>query len=126
MKYVLIIACLCVAALPCAAGDAVFFRAIPDIPLPAGFDEITGESLVFDKEEGRIVQALAIAPVGAATAYTQLGEGIVFDFYAQSLPQLGWRALGRGAYSRKDERLAITIEQSDSFLILSITVAPKP
>ena len=99
---------LMLALAPCFAGFAQagdsaaagFFRAAEDLPLMPGMTEIEGESLVFDQPEGRVVQVTAHAPTGSG--------GAVAAFYAQTLPQLGWRREGPGeVYVRERERLSI-------------------
>ncbi len=88
--------CLLFAAAPgCAAGG--FVDGIDDLPLMAGL-VASGEPTVFDAPQGRVVEALA---EGNAT------RAAVLDFYAGTLPQLGWRVDGLGRFAREGERLLI-------------------
>ncbi|MBL8806922.1 MAG: hypothetical protein JNN22_08760 [Rhodospirillales bacterium] len=81
---------------PVRAADA-FVDGIEDLPLMAGLSS-AGEATVFDAAQGRVVESLAEgAPTRAA----------VLDFYAATLPQLGWRADGVGRFAREGERLVI-------------------
>ena len=54
--------------------------------------------MVFDSARGRIVEAFATGWVS---------EGAVRAFYDETLPQLGWRPLGQGAFRRENEILMV-------------------
>ena len=54
--------------------------------------------VVFDSPGGRIVDAYATGDVS---------QSAVRDFYAATLPQLGWRALSVGVYQRENEILKV-------------------
>ena len=77
-----------------------FLSILPEIPLPAGFVEYSEEGLVFDKAEGRIADAVAS---GSATPEA------VKEFYAETLPSLGWQVFGDSAWQRGAERLTLQI-----------------
>ena len=80
-----------------AAGDA-FVSGFPDLPLMRGLVPVEGQEVFFDKPGGRILQAVASGPVEA---------GRVRIFYAETLPQLGWRPAGTDRFVRDGEILAI-------------------
>ncbi len=83
-------------AAPARAADG-FVEGIDDLPLMAGLVG-SGDPTVFDQASGRVVESLAEgAPTRAA----------VLDFYAATLPQLGWRTEGAGRFAREGERLLI-------------------
>jgi len=74
-----------------------FVAAIEDLPLMPGLAEEEG-GIEFDTARGRIVEAFATG---------QVSEDAVRAFYDETLPQLGWRPLGRGSFQRENEILAI-------------------
>ncbi|MCH7935590.1 MAG: hypothetical protein IH994_00675 [Proteobacteria bacterium] len=80
-----------------AQSPDAFVSAIEDLPLMPGLIEEKG-GMVFDSARGRIVETFATGWVS---------EGAVRDFYDQTLPQLGWRPLGTGAFQRENEILIV-------------------
>jgi len=58
-----------------------FLSAAPEIPLAPGLQENESGMFIFDKPEGRIVSMEAISAEPAAR---------ILDFYAKTLPNLGW------------------------------------
>ena len=70
---------------PAASGAEGFVAGTEDVPLMAGLTPVAGSSLVFDKPQGRIVEAQAKGRVS---------RDRVRAFYAGTLPQLGWTAAG--------------------------------
>ncbi|WP_435641028.1 hypothetical protein [Micavibrio aeruginosavorus] len=108
------------------AADQRFFSNISDLPLMPGLYELPDAAVVFDKEEGRIVESAA---AGEGVHHTQ-----VIDFYTKTLPQLGWAvvssapAAGMGLYQRDGEMLNLTARpegnQGDGVVILQVSLAP--
>lgn len=105
------------------AGDSVgndvsngFVAGVTDLPLMPGLLEVREATLVFDKLDGRLVRAVA---TGIATVPA------VWRFYEETLPQLGWRRLAKGRFSRDGERLAIEVEKNDSKLTVRFAIAPQ-
>ena len=83
---------------PSVAQEAAgFVSTIEDLPLMPGLTEEEG-GMVFDSARGRIVDAYATGPVS---------EAAVKEFYDDTLPQLGWRPLGQGAFRRENEILKV-------------------
>jgi hypothetical protein len=80
-----------------AQSPDAFVGAIEDLPLMPGLIEEEG-GMVFDSARGRIVEAFATGPVS---------EAAVRAFYDETLPQLGWRPLGQGAFQRENEILMV-------------------
>lgn len=110
---------LCSALLwaPLAAQESnAFVIGIEDLPLMDGLIENGGAGLVFDKPEGRIVEAYATGEVNASA---------VRAFYAETLAQLGWQSSGDGAYQRDDENLRITIGGTDGALTVQFSLSPN-
>lgn len=81
-------------------GEATFFSSLEDIPLMPGLSELPGQGMVFDKPEGRIVEALALT------------EGIphkdILVYYGGTLPQLGWGRVSDTRFFREGEVLEIS------------------
>ncbi len=83
---------------PSVAQEAVgFVSTIEDLPLMPGLIEEEG-GMVFDSARGRIVEVYATGPVS---------EAAVREFYDDTLPQLGWRPLGKDAFRRENEILKV-------------------
>jgi hypothetical protein len=80
-----------------AAGEG-FVSGFPDLPLMRGLAPVEGQEVLFDKPGGRILQAVASGPVE---------PGRIRAFYAETLPQLGWRPAGADRFARDGEILAI-------------------
>jgi hypothetical protein len=81
-------------------ADGAFVEGIDDLPLMPGLVGIADQSLVFDKPDGRIVQAVATGRVRASA---------VRSFYADTAPQLGWKSAGEGRFTRDGESLRIEL-----------------
>ena len=78
-----------------AAGG--FVDGFDELPLMPGLFSVKEESLTFDKPAGRIVQAEARGAVEAEAGRR---------FYAETVPQLGWRkAVGADRFVRDGEAL---------------------
>lgn len=99
------------------AGAPQFFRSLNDVPLMPGLYEMADEAVMFDKPEGRIAES---------AAYSQsLDRDAIRDFYRNTLPQLGWRHIGRDAFVRQDERLRMRVETEDDYRIVHFMVEPR-
>ncbi len=92
-----------------------FFELAQDLPLMAGMTEIAEQSVVFDKPDGRIVEAHAKG---------RLSRERVLRFYAEILPELGWRAAAAGSYRRDGELLRLSVSQVDAMARLKIAISP--
>lgn len=105
-------------AMPSAASGQRsdgFVAGVTDVPLMPGLREIPEATLVFDKPDGRLVRAAARG---------QGRRAALWEFYAETLPQLGWRRLGRGHFVRDGESLRISVEKNGSNLIVRFAIAP--
>jgi hypothetical protein len=80
--------------------SGAFVEGIDDLPLMPGLVGMADQSLVFDKPDGRIVQAVATGRVQSAA---------VKSFYADTAPQLGWKSAGDGRFTRDGESLRIEL-----------------
>jgi hypothetical protein len=115
MPRLLLALALVVLAVP--AGAAEFVAGTEDVPLMAGLKTVEAKSLVFDKPEGRIVEAEARGIVARAK---------VRDFYDATLPQLGWSAAGQDAWRREGEMLRLSFGGRDGNLTVGFTLSPQP
>ncbi len=97
------------------AGAESFVPGTQDLPLMAGLAPVAEEALVFDKPAGRIVQAEA-----AGTS----APDEVRRFYADTLPQLGWKAAGPLAWVREGERLDLALDRRDGRTLVRFTLSP--
>lgn len=98
-----------------AAG---FVPGIEDLPLMTGLDPVAGGIVVFDTPGGRIVESRAAGDLSPAR---------VLEFYAGTLPQLGWRPAGAGRYERENESLAIEFPDSGGAgVAVLFLLLPKP
>jgi hypothetical protein len=80
-----------------------FVGGIGDLPLMPGLAENPNAGMVFDTPSGRIVQTEATGRVS---------RDQVLSFYAETLPQLGWRTLAAGQFRREAEVLKIEIDET--------------
>jgi hypothetical protein len=85
------------------SAGGTFVEGIDDLPLMPGLVGVADQSLVFDKPDGRIVQAVAAGRVQASA---------VRSFYADTAPQLGWKSAGEGRFTRDGESLRIELIDS--------------
>ena len=84
-----------------------------DLPLMPGLEEDAQGRMVFDTAAGRIVEAYASGAVSRAQ---------VLDFYAATLPQLGWRREGEAAFRREDEILVLEFSAGKAGSAPALTV----
>jgi hypothetical protein len=98
------------------AGAEEFVAGTEDVPLMPGLIFVTGSDLVFDKPEGRIVEAQAQGALSRAK---------VQAFYAASLPQLGWKKIGADRWQRDTERLKLDFRGQDGHLTVGFTISPQ-
>lgn len=110
------------AAVPQAAaqgaetGADAYVEGIPDLPLMPGLRTLPDSGLVFDKPGGRIVEAFA---EGSLTLES------VRSFYDATLPQLGWRREGYGAYLREGERLKLDLSEDARGITVHFRLLPQ-
>jgi hypothetical protein len=86
-----------------------------DVPLMPGLAADAGTALIFDKPQGRIIEAAARGSVSRRA---------VLAFYQRSLPQLGWHSAGERRFQRDGERLSLDFDGSDGNLLVGFTLAP--
>lgn len=81
-----------------AAETASFVTGMGDVPAMPGLRTAENGALVFDKPGGRIVESVM---QGAVERKAVLG------FYAQTMPQLGWKRVGDTRFERDGEVLRL-------------------
>jgi hypothetical protein len=101
-------------AVPLRAEE--FVAGTEDVPLMPGLKPLPNSDIVFDKPEGRIIEARA---AGATTREK------VEAFYAASLPPLGWKPAGRDIWQRDAERLRLDFAGSGGRLAVGFTLSPR-
>ena len=111
---VLILPLLVLAAVPLRAEE--FVAGTEDVPLMPGLRALPNSDVMFDKPEGRIVEARA---EGATTREK------VEAFYAASLPPLGWKPAGRDVWQRDAERLRLDFAPERGKLGVGFTLSPR-
>jgi hypothetical protein len=104
-----------VAAAAASAADA-FVAGTEDLPLMPALRAVRDSAVVFDKPQGRIVEAKA---TGRTT------RAAVEKFYASTLPELGWTAEGPNVWRRENERLRIDMGGRDGNLTVGFTILPN-
>jgi hypothetical protein len=105
-----------IAPISARADEAVtFITAIDDLPLMPGLVEDAAAGMVFDAPAGRIVEAYATGSVG---------RDAILRFYADTLPQLGWRADGATTFRREGETLDLEFADSGKTLTVRFALSP--
>ena len=98
-----------------AALAAEYVAGTEDLPLMPGLAAVAGSSLVFDKPQGRIVEAQATGKVKRSD---------VQSFYGATLPQLGWTPAGADAWRREGEQLHLDFHGRDGDLTIGFSLSP--
>ena len=115
-----LVACACVGGtVPVATESRAaerFFSVIDDLPIMASLAEIPGSAIVYSKPQGRIVE---VAARGAVT------RDAVLEFYANTLPQLGWHQDSDGAWFREKEQLTLSFQNGAGELMVQFSLAPR-
>lgn len=98
------------------AQETQYLTTVPDLPLMAGMQKITDSGVVFDKAEGRIIEESVKA--------ANLDAQTVRDFYAKTLPALGWRQAGEQRFLRNGEQLIVTLDKVQGEALVKFAVSP--
>lgn len=93
-----------------------FVPGTEDVPLMRDLAPVTGSDLIFDKPEGRIIEAQARGKVTRAA---------VRRFYGATLPQLGWAARAGNMWIREAEALHLDFKGPDGDLTVTFTLSPE-
>ena len=115
-RSILALALLAIAVIFTGAARAQqFVPGTEDVPLMRELAPIKDSDIVFDKPEGRIIEASARGKVTKAA---------VKNFYASTLPELGWKASGE-SWTREMETLHLDFSGRDGDLWVTFTLLPK-
>lgn len=87
-----------VSVVAAAADPAQFVTGMGDVPAMPGLSAAENGALVFDKPGGRIVESVMQGRVERKA---------VLGFYAQTMPQLGWKRIGDTRFEREGEQLRL-------------------
>ncbi|MBT5429767.1 MAG: hypothetical protein HOK89_07585 [Rhodospirillaceae bacterium] len=102
-------------------SQSAFISILNDVPLMSGLKIQKQTALIFDTPSGRIVEVAAVGKIPLLK---------VREFYADTLPQLGWRDVGKNIFSRDKEILSINLSiivNRNTQIKFSITPEPiKP
>lgn len=102
-------------------SQSTFISMLNDVPLMSGLKIQKQTALIFDTPSGRIVEVAAVGKIPLST---------VREFYADTLPQLGWKDVGKNIFSRDKEILSINLSiivNRNTRIKFSITPEPiKP
>lgn len=82
-----------------------------------GLEELSEQTVVFDKPEGRITETVA-AMDGVSPAQVQ-------GYYESSLPSFGWAKISENSFVRGEERLSLLFEEIDGHQFLRVMIAPE-
>jgi hypothetical protein len=108
-------ALLLIASLGAVAQGTAYVYGVQDLPLMPGLTEVADAGVVFDTPTGRIVEAYARGRVSARA---------VRAFYAETLPQLGWKRTALNEFEREGERLRLEFTVRNNALTVSFRLAP--
>lgn len=88
-----------------------------DLPLMEGLSLVEDAGFVFEQENGRIIEKMAI---GA------LSQDSIKKFYADALPQLGWTSTGNNSFTRDKEELSLSYRKEGHLSVVIFHVNPTP
>lgn len=93
-----------------------FIDGVEDLPLHEKMEFVENSLILFDTNEGRIVQL---------DTKGKVEKKVVKDFYNQLLPNLGWRLVKENKFSRQDEIIEIEFSEKNDFLFLKFRIFSK-
>ena len=103
-------------AAPAPVLADAFVDGFEDLPLMPGLRNVPAASVSFDAAVGRIVVAFAEGAVRMPA---------VRAFYAETLPQLGWKPEGAGRWLREGEVLTVDTVVEGNGLVVRFELAPR-
>lgn len=105
-------------------GERLFVAGNTDIPVMPGLVENQDARVIFDKTDGRIVEARLMASAYASDETVDNAT----RFYRESLSQLGWILAGGSAseaiFCREGERLKIRFVIAEGRLVVDFSLSP--
>lgn len=94
-----------------------YVNGIEDLPVPEGFVEQKDHTLIYDTLSGQVIEALY---EGQSTLKD------IKNYYADTLPELGWKKVAMSLYEREDEQLQLKLSREDGNRVaISFTLRPK-
>jgi|SRR5579863_7351763 len=94
-----------------------FVPGTEDLPLMKELVTVDGSAVVFNKPEGRIIEA---------TARGKVSISAVRSFYGETLPQLGWNAATSiDTWTRETETLRLDFAEHDGDLWVTFSLVPR-
>jgi hypothetical protein len=105
-----------------SSAATVFIDGMDDLPLMKGLEEAPEGALAFHTPLGRIVEAYASGPVT---------KDQVLNFYAATLPQLGWLSQKPTEFRREGEILRLDFPKKEGadvladFLTVRFALSPE-
>lgn len=115
---ILIVALVLAFVLGPITADAAsrYVPGINDLPLMDGLEPVEGPT-DFSTPSSRFVVAYAKG---------RAAKRAVAEFYAVTLPQLGWTRTGETAYRREAETLQLDFDDTPPMLTVRFTLSPRP
>ena len=113
IRSLLVLAFLSLASAAFAADG--FVAGIGDLPLMSGLNPVEAGHVDFDSPGGRIVISYAKGNIDAAQ---------VTEFYAVTLPQLGWTRTGDTSFRREAEILHLDYDATPPSLTVRFSLTP--
>ena len=116
-SFIIALLLLCaIGSVQAGAQATPFFEALYDVPVMNGLEEIKDQAMLFDKPDGRIASVVAVSE--------RLDNKAVTDFYAQTLPELGWKKTAPNQYVRGKDHLALSVVRKGSLTIAHFALSP--
>ena len=96
--------------------NQAYFSVLTDIPLMPEMKELTDQAFVFDKAEGRVVEAVGFLSISDTDR--------PIKFYETALTQLGWKPLKTGLFQRNNEQLVVRAEKLAQGVLVRFQLSP--
>lgn len=96
--------------------NQAYFSVLTDIPLMPAMKELTDQAFVFDKAEGRVVEAVGFLSVSDTER--------PLKFYETALAQLGWKSLKTAVFQRNNEQLVVRAEKLAQGVVVRFQLSP--
>lgn len=97
------------------AREGQFFNTRPDLPIPPGMQENLDLSVDYEVGPARISEVVANGRMSVNT---------ITQFYADTLPMLGWQMTRTQIYIREQEQLEIVMTPKGDQIEVKLTLTP--
>lgn len=87
-----------------------------DVPLYTGFLPVNKNNLAYDSEGGRLVDATYFSKNANAAE--------VKKFYAETLPELGWKSKKPYEYTRDGESMKVVVTEKNGTAFIKFVIKP--